>query len=63
MLIHSATMCIAKIVDKIVKTTDLSAHATVLYGNSIHDWVMSGQCPVAWCYLEQLWYVCNVFIM
>ena len=37
MLVHSATMCIAKIVDKIVKTPDLSAHATVLYGNSIHD--------------------------
>ena len=46
MLKHSATMCIAKTVDKIFKTADLSAHATVLYGNSVHDRVMSGQCPV-----------------
>ena len=65
MLIHSATMCIVKTVDKIVKTTDLSAHATVLYGNSVHDWVMSGQWCLdsAWCYLGQLWYTCNVIIM
>ena len=52
MLIHLATMCIAKTVDIIFKTADdLSAHATVLYGNSVHDRVMSGQCPVAWYYV------------